>query len=220
MNRNDSWGNETACGTLARGQTEFQVNLKLGLTPMTRGFIVCGDGTREQIDNSEELRAWVLDLAGRIRAARARARVREVIPVIPRLGQCRPRGMRGYCGQARISDDGQAGASEPMKESNSYRTVPRQSSGRGLHQPTGGTGRLVRIPNTSARVGHIDRSVERRGGIESAPVISVLSLPGQKAHILTNTHHRALVCPFAIPRLSSLERDATSRARSLRFQTK
>ena len=47
-----------------------------------------------------------------------------------------------------------------------------------------------------------------------------LSLPGQKAHILTNTHHRALVCPFAIPRLSSLERDATSRARSLRFQTK
>src|SRR5271157_2495215 len=155
---------------LARGQTEFQVNLKLGLTPMTRGFIVCGDGTREQIDNSEELRAWVLDLAGRIRAARAR--VREVIPVIPRLGQCRPRGMRGYCGQARISDDGQAGASEPMKESNSYRTVPRQSSGRGLHQPTGGTGRLVRIPNTSARVGHIDRSVERRGGIESAPVIS------------------------------------------------
>ena len=55
---------------------------------------------------------------------------------------------------------------------NSYRTVPRQSSGRGLHQPTGGTGRLVRIPNTSARVGHIDRSVERRGGIESAPVIS------------------------------------------------
>src|SRR5271157_2023758 len=47
-----------------------------------------------------------------------------------------------------------------------------------------------------------------------------LSLPGQKAHILTNTHHRALVCPFAIPRLSFLERDATSRARSLRFQTK
>ncbi len=46
-----------------------------------------------------------------------------------------------------------------------------------------------------------------------------LSLPGQKEHILTNTHHRALVCPFAIPRLSSLERDATSRARTLRFQT-
>src|SRR5208337_421427 len=59
-----------------------------------------------------------------------------------------------------------------LEHNNSYRTVPRQSSGRGLHQPTGGTGRLVRIPNTSARVGHIDRSVERRGGIESAPVIS------------------------------------------------
>jgi len=40
------------------------------------------------------------------------------------------------------------------------------------------------------------------------------------AGVITNIHHRALVCPFAIPRLSSLERDATSRARSLRFQTK
>jgi hypothetical protein len=40
------------------------------------------------------------------------------------------------------------------------------------------------------------------------------------AGVITNTHHRVLVCPFAIPRLSSLERDATSRARSLRFQTK
>jgi hypothetical protein len=27
------------------------------------GFIVCGDGTRHRIDNTGELRAWVLDLA-------------------------------------------------------------------------------------------------------------------------------------------------------------
>ncbi len=36
----------------------------------SHGFIVLGDGTRHRIDNTEELRAWVLDLAGQIRAAR------------------------------------------------------------------------------------------------------------------------------------------------------
>jgi CRISPR-associated exonuclease Cas4 len=35
------------------------------------GFIVCGDGSRHRIDNDGALRAWVLDLAGQIRAARA-----------------------------------------------------------------------------------------------------------------------------------------------------
>jgi hypothetical protein len=65
----------------------------------SHGFIVLGDGTRHRIDNSEDLRAWVLDLAGRIRAARARVTV--PIPVNPVAGQCRPCGMRGYCGQAR-----------------------------------------------------------------------------------------------------------------------
>ena len=38
----------------------------------THGFIVCGDGTRHRIENTEELRAWVLELAGQIRAARAK----------------------------------------------------------------------------------------------------------------------------------------------------
>jgi CRISPR-associated exonuclease Cas4 len=71
---------------------------QLGVTP-SHGFIVCGDGTRHRIDNSEELRAWVLDLAGQIRAARAA--VMEPIPVNPNPGQCRPCGMRGHCGQAR-----------------------------------------------------------------------------------------------------------------------
>ena len=65
----------------------------------THGFIVCGDGTRHRVENTEELRAWVLDLAGQIRAARAR--VAEVIPVSPRPGQCRACGQRGNCGQAR-----------------------------------------------------------------------------------------------------------------------
>ena len=37
----------------------------------SHGFIVLGDGSRHRIDNTEELRAWVLDLAGQIRAARA-----------------------------------------------------------------------------------------------------------------------------------------------------
>ena len=76
----------------------------------THGFVVCGDGARHRIDNTEELRAWVLDLAGQIRAAQAR--VGTMIPVNPKPSQCRLREMRG---QARISDGGQAGASEPMK---------------------------------------------------------------------------------------------------------
>ena len=35
----------------------------------THGFVVCGNGTRHRIENTEELRAWVLGLAGQIRAA-------------------------------------------------------------------------------------------------------------------------------------------------------
>jgi hypothetical protein len=63
------------------------------------GIVVCG-GTRHTIDNTAELRAWVLELAGQIRAARAA--VTQPIPVNPRPGQCRPCGMRGHCGQARL----------------------------------------------------------------------------------------------------------------------
>jgi CRISPR-associated exonuclease Cas4 len=65
----------------------------------SHGFIVCGDGTRHRIDNTEELRAWVLDLAGQIRAARTA--VDQPIPVEPKPGQCRPCGQRMNCGQAR-----------------------------------------------------------------------------------------------------------------------
>jgi CRISPR-associated exonuclease Cas4 len=72
---------------------------QLGVRP-PHGFIVCGDGTRHRVENSEELRAWVLGLAGRIRAARRE--VDQPIPVQPVPGQCRACGMRGQCGQARV----------------------------------------------------------------------------------------------------------------------
>jgi hypothetical protein len=35
----------------------------------SHGFIVCGDGTRHWIENTDGLRAWVLELAGQIQAA-------------------------------------------------------------------------------------------------------------------------------------------------------
>ena len=64
----------------------------------SHGFIVLGDGTRHRIDNTEELRAWVLDLAGQIRAARKAVTV--PILVNPKPAQCRRCGQRGNCGQA------------------------------------------------------------------------------------------------------------------------
>lgn len=63
------------------------------------GFIVTGDGTRHRIDNTEQLRAWVLDVADQIRAARRQ--VAEIIRVNPRPAQCRSCGQRENCGQAR-----------------------------------------------------------------------------------------------------------------------
>ena len=63
------------------------------------GFIVCGDGTRHQIDNTPELRAWVLGISDQIRAARAAVTV--PIAVNPSPAQCRGCGQRGNCGQAR-----------------------------------------------------------------------------------------------------------------------
>jgi CRISPR-associated exonuclease Cas4 len=65
----------------------------------SHGFVVCGDGARHRIDNTEELRAWVLELAGQIRVARSA--VAQPIPVNPKPGQCRPCGQRMNCGQAR-----------------------------------------------------------------------------------------------------------------------
>jgi len=61
---------------------------------------VLGDGTRERIDNTSELRAWVLKVADQIRAARSR--IMQPIQVDPKPGQCRACGVRGNCGQARL----------------------------------------------------------------------------------------------------------------------
>jgi CRISPR-associated exonuclease Cas4 len=66
----------------------------------THGFIVCGNGTRHRIENTEELRTWVLHVAGQIRVAKAR--IDERIKVPPAPGQCRPCGMREHCAQARL----------------------------------------------------------------------------------------------------------------------
>jgi CRISPR/Cas system-associated exonuclease Cas4 (RecB family) len=64
------------------------------------GFIVCRDGMRHRVDNTDELRAWVLDLAGQIRAARQRLTL--PISVDPKPGQCKPCGMQGHCSRKRL----------------------------------------------------------------------------------------------------------------------
>jgi CRISPR-associated exonuclease Cas4 len=64
------------------------------------GVIVCGDGTRHRVENIEELRAWVLDLAARIR--KARAEMARPMAVSPRPGQCPPCGMRRHYSQVRV----------------------------------------------------------------------------------------------------------------------
>jgi CRISPR-associated exonuclease Cas4 len=66
----------------------------------THGFIVSGDGSRHRVENTDDLRTWVLSLAGQIRAARAT--VDQPIPVEPQPGQCRSCGQRKNCGQARL----------------------------------------------------------------------------------------------------------------------
>jgi CRISPR-associated exonuclease Cas4 len=65
----------------------------------SHGFIVLGNGRRHRIENIESLRAWVIDLAGQIRAARTE--MSRPIRVQPKSGQCCPCGMRWHCGQAR-----------------------------------------------------------------------------------------------------------------------
>ena len=61
------------------------------------GFIVTGGGRREREENTPELRAWVLGLAGQIRAARRKSE-RE-IPVRQPPAKCQWCGMREGCGQ-------------------------------------------------------------------------------------------------------------------------
>jgi CRISPR-associated exonuclease Cas4 len=61
------------------------------------GFIVTGQGERHRIENTDELRAWVLGVADQIRAAR-RQLDRE-IQVNQPPAKCRGCGMRAGCGQ-------------------------------------------------------------------------------------------------------------------------
>jgi CRISPR-associated exonuclease Cas4 len=62
------------------------------------GVIMLGDGVRKRIENTEELRKQVLDVARRIREARRR--LDSEIPVAPKRWQCRACGQRSRCGQA------------------------------------------------------------------------------------------------------------------------
>jgi CRISPR-associated exonuclease Cas4 len=68
-----------------------------GLRP-PYGVIVTGDGRREIVRNTDELRAWVLKIADQIRASRRQ--VAEIIQVHPPAAKCRGCGMRKNCGQA------------------------------------------------------------------------------------------------------------------------
>lgn len=63
----------------------------------THGFIVTGDRTRHRIDNTPELRRWVLDVADQIQAARGN--LDEMIPVKQPPAKCRSCGMKGWCEQ-------------------------------------------------------------------------------------------------------------------------
>ncbi len=64
------------------------------------GFIVRDDGSRHCVENGDDLKAWVLDLAGQIRAARKA--VTDPTTINPRRCQCRACGQRGNCGRARL----------------------------------------------------------------------------------------------------------------------
>ena len=78
--------------------TSSCIEEETGVRP-PHGFIVTGDGTRHRIENTDELRAWVLGVADQIRAARRQ--VAEIIQVNPPPAKCRACGQRANCGQRR-----------------------------------------------------------------------------------------------------------------------
>lgn len=69
-----------------------------GVRPLY-GVIATGSGRREVVPNTDELRAWVLDVADQIRAAREE--IEQMIPVNQPPAKCRACGMRRRCGQAK-----------------------------------------------------------------------------------------------------------------------
>jgi CRISPR-associated exonuclease Cas4 len=62
------------------------------------GFIVLGSGERVKVENTDQLRAWVLNVADQIRAARRQ--VAEIIPVSQPPAKCRGCGVRESTGQS------------------------------------------------------------------------------------------------------------------------
>jgi CRISPR-associated exonuclease Cas4 len=71
-------------------EEEFGVRLPYGV-------IVTGDHQRHEVENTDQLRAWVLELAERIRTARRE--LNREIPVRQPTTKCRACGMREGCGQ-------------------------------------------------------------------------------------------------------------------------
>jgi len=63
------------------------------------GFVVFGNGARERVANTQELRGRVLKIASEIREARRR--VEKEIRVSPQAWQCRVCGSRSKCRQSR-----------------------------------------------------------------------------------------------------------------------
>jgi CRISPR-associated exonuclease Cas4 len=63
------------------------------------GVIVTGDGRRKRIENTEELRGRVLDVAQQVRESQRRVNLE--IAALPQRWQCRVCGQRSRCRQAR-----------------------------------------------------------------------------------------------------------------------
>lgn len=68
------------------------------------GVIVTGNGSREIVRNTDELRAWVLGIAEQIRAVRKKPQ--EPIQVNQPAAKCQGCGMRRVCGQISHPDRG------------------------------------------------------------------------------------------------------------------
>lgn len=70
-----------------------------GIRP-PHGYISLASGERERVDNTPELRAWVLEMAERVRAVRREPG--RLIPVNQPPAKCRGCGMRESCGQRAV----------------------------------------------------------------------------------------------------------------------
>lgn len=70
---------------------------RYGIRP-PHGYVVLGTGERRRIENDARLQAWVLDLAGQVRAARMR--LDRPLAVSPRAALCRSCGQRAHCSQS------------------------------------------------------------------------------------------------------------------------